>query len=68
MQTYLSDKMPLKEVKINERKKLDFLNQHKILNFFNTLYDLFQDKKIHLSEGLFVKFFDTQPKNRNVTK
>ncbi len=43
----------------------------KILDFFNTLYDLFPEKKFHLSKGPFLKIFDTKTvkeKNRNATK
>jgi hypothetical protein len=51
------------------KTSLLFLNQHKILNYFNTLFDLFQEKNFHLSEGPFLKFCDTKPKkDRNVTK
>ncbi len=41
---------------------LHFWNRHKILNFCGTQYYLFQEKKIHLSEGPFSKILDTNPK------
>jgi hypothetical protein len=31
---------------------------------FDTLYDPFQEKKIHLSEGIFFKFCDTKTEKR----
>jgi hypothetical protein len=33
------------------KTSLIFQNQYKILDFFYTLYDIFQEKNVHLSEG-----------------
>jgi hypothetical protein len=45
------------------KTSLLFLNQHKILNFY-TLYDLFQEKNYHLSEGTILKFIHTKTEKR----
>ncbi len=41
---------------------LHFLNQHKVLDFFIPHMTYLKEKKFHLSEGPFYKFFDTRTK------
>ncbi len=57
MQTYLSDKMPPKEVKINESKKLDFLKiSIKFSIFFTPYMTYFKTKKFNSQKGCFSNF------------
>ncbi len=41
-----------------------FLKSAQNSPFFDTLYDLFQEKNLHIWEGLFFTFFDTKTKKR----
>jgi hypothetical protein len=79
MQTCLSDKMPPKKLKLKNEKmglnkirklffNFNFLGEHFVtktsLFVFKSAYDLFQEKKFYLSEGLLFKFFDTKTKKK----
>jgi hypothetical protein len=46
------------------KTSLLFGNQYEILDFFYTLYDLFQEKNFHPSEGLILKFINTKTEKR----
>jgi hypothetical protein len=50
------------------KTSLHFLNQYKIVDFFYTLYDLFQEKKFHISEGLNKMYQHKNQKTVRTTK
>ncbi len=63
MQTYLSDKMSATKLEngfdfkflgeILSLRQVGFLKEHKILDFFYTLYDLFKEKNVTTHKGRF---------------